>query len=71
VSHLGFGILHIDKTFIKESLPIIESACCAIASDRYILADDFALFPLVVIREYFRNTNSCRAFIVSFGNVGV
>jgi hypothetical protein len=44
-------------------LPVSEGACCAVASDGYIFAYDFALLPFMVVGEYFGDADLWGPFV--------
>jgi len=44
-------------------LLIVEGASCAITSDGNVFANNFALFPFVVIREHFRDADVGGTFV--------
>jgi hypothetical protein len=48
------------------NIPFLEWASRTVAPDGNVLTDDLALFPFVIIGEYFGNTNILRALLGSF-----
>lgn len=63
-NHLKFDILHKDKTWIRVNLPIVEGTSRTVAPDRNVFANDFALFPFVIIGKYFGNADVRRTLLV-------
>jgi len=48
------------------NLPVLETASCTVASDGYVFANYFALFPFVIIGKYFGNTDIMRPLLNRF-----
>ena len=62
--HLKFDNHHRGKIFFILNLLVIEGTGWAVASNRYIFANDFTLFPFMVAGEDFGNANVWWSFLL-------